>query len=284
MSGVGRYGTLLDAIHGVRWPARKTVHTGSAGTHTSRQLGLAAEFTAYRPYRQGDDPRHLDWKLLARTDRAYQRISVERATLRTILIVDASASMDFPETAPTKWTRACEVAVGLAAIAQSAGDPVGLLVAGAETGFRPRTRRGIVGQIAAILDGIRPDGDADLEQVLRHLEGRGRVALLSDCLDEGNADIIAAGRALTAAGAEVTVVHVVAAEELEPGTLPFDAVDPEATRARRPLSEAGLPAYRRAFAAWRDDLARAWRESGAAYTLVRTDEAADRAIRRIVEA
>ncbi len=282
MTEVGRYGTLLDAIHGVRWPARARVAAGAAGTHSSRQQGLAVEFTAYRPHRQGDDPSHLDWKLLARTDRAYQRISIERSTLLTTLIVDASASMDFPDVGPRKWDRACELTVGLAGVAQSAGDPVGLVVAGAGAGFHPRTRRGVVAHTATVLDLVRPDGVAELAASLRRLPARGRVVVISDFLDGDGDATLAAARDRAAAGVELIAVHMVAVEELQPSGAPFDAVDPERPSERRPLGGSEVVAYQRAFDAWRETVAEQWRALGAAYVEVRTDEPADRAIRRIV--
>ena len=57
---------------------------------------MSAEFVEYRGYRQGDDTKRIDWKLLARTDRAYIRLSQERTLLPTALMVDASASLAFP--------------------------------------------------------------------------------------------------------------------------------------------------------------------------------------------
>ena len=75
------YGPLLDALRGVRWPARRAVAAAPAGAHRSKQRGTAGEFTEYRLYRQGDDPRALDWKLLARSDRAFVRLSDDRALL-----------------------------------------------------------------------------------------------------------------------------------------------------------------------------------------------------------
>src|SRR5262245_25794755 len=89
-------GALLDAVRALRWPARRRVSAGLAGEHISRALGRAAEFTEYRLYRQGDDPDCIDWKLLARSDRVFIRLSPELAVLPTTLIVDASASLGFP--------------------------------------------------------------------------------------------------------------------------------------------------------------------------------------------
>src|SRR6266851_3149666 len=74
---------VIDAMRGVRWMARRPVLVGAPGAHRSRRRGTAVEFTEYRPYRQGDDPRRLDWKLLARTDRAYLRLTDDQAVLPT---------------------------------------------------------------------------------------------------------------------------------------------------------------------------------------------------------
>src|SRR5581483_10990842 len=90
------YGPLLDAVRGVHWAARRPVAAGATGAHHSRMRGTSAEFSEYRLYRQGDDPRRLDWRLLARSDRAYIRLATDRAVLPTTIVLDASASMAFP--------------------------------------------------------------------------------------------------------------------------------------------------------------------------------------------
>src|SRR4051812_9841273 len=111
----GPYGELLDAVRGVRWPAARRVGGATLGAHPSKLRGNSSEFSEFRPYRQGDDPRRVDWRLLARSDRAYVRLTTDRATLRTAVVVDASASMAYPLETRGKWVRAREVAVGLAA-------------------------------------------------------------------------------------------------------------------------------------------------------------------------
>ena len=155
---VGPYGALLDAVRGVRWPARRPVAQGAPGVHHARSRGVAPEFAEYRPYRQGDDPKRLDWKLLARSDKAFVRLAPDHAVLGTTLLVDASASMAFPEREPNKWTQAKRLAVGLAAVAHGSGDPVGVTVVSGD-GLRrlePRTRAGVIADIARTLDAVRP--------------------------------------------------------------------------------------------------------------------------------
>src|SRR4026207_1503125 len=138
------YAGLLDSVRGIRWPARSAVRGGIPGAHTSRLRGISAEFTEYRPYRQGDDPRRIDWKLFARSDRAYIRLATDRAILPTMIVLDASASMAFPVATRGKWQGAREIAVALAAVVHADGDPVGVAVADDRGQMRvvpARTRR-----------------------------------------------------------------------------------------------------------------------------------------------
>jgi len=236
------YGPLLDALRGVSWPARRVVRGSAMGTHRSRLRGVSPEFTEYRPYRQGDDPRTLDWKLLARTDRAYRRITADRATLGTIVLVDASLSMRFPAGAGSKWEHACRLAVGLIAVAHAAGDPAGLVVPtpDATRNLAPRTRRGVIAEAARLLSEIAPEGSAPLAPALAHFRRATRVAIVSDFLG-----------------------------------------DAERPALRRALVEATRAGYQSEFAAWRASLARGWRDAGAGYTEVATDEPAEHAVRRI---
>ena len=275
-------GPLLDALRGVTWPARRPARGASAGTHRSRLRGVSAEFTEYRPYRQGDDPRRLDWRLLARTDRAYLRITSDRATLGTVLLVVASASMAYPAATRGKWEQACRIAIGLAAVAHAAGDPVGVVVPaeGGIAALAPRTRRGVVGEVARVLDAVRPGGSAPLAPALRHVRAGHRVAIVSDFLGDADALLrVAAERA--SGGGDVVAVHVVSPEEREGPRDDILATDPENPAVRRPLVEATRPAYRAAFAEWRAALARAWRAAGATFVEVGSDEPAAAGVRRI---
>jgi uncharacterized protein (DUF58 family) len=297
------YGKLLEAVRGMTWPSRRPVRTGAPGAHRSRLRGVSPEFSEYRPYRQGDDPRRLDWKLLARTDRAFLRLATDRATLPTVLLLDATASMVFPDGAAAKWAQAQRVAMGLAAIALGAGDPVGVTIAGGagSTVWRtqPRTRAGTLGRIAAALAEAEPGGGPSdtLATEVEQVRWATRVVVLSDFLDEtveppdrpavrlpGGAlpdGLVAALRTLAAAGVETHAVHVVAREELAPERATFVAVDPESPSLRRPLVAESVEEYVRRFAAWRDVLAGVLRDADVAYHLVVNDEPAVGAVRRL---
>lgn len=279
-------GALLDAVRGVTWPARRPVHRrGAPGSHVSRLTGASPEFTAYRPYRQGDDPRRLDWKLLARTDRAYLRITSDRATVGTVFVVDASASMAFPEPGHEKWELAARVVVGLAAVALASGDPVGLVISGALVQVAaPRTRRGTVGEFARMLQETVPAGSAPMPDALGHAPHVPRVVIVSDFLGDDAEALLRAARARLAAGDDVQAVHVIAREELEPPRRTLLAVDPERRAIERALGEETRDAYRAAFDQWRERLGRDWRGAGAAVHAVVTGDDPATAVRRIAHA
>src|SRR5687767_16014084 len=111
------YGPLLEALRGVQWPSRRPVGGALPGTHQSRLRGSAPELSEYRPYRQGDDPRRLDWRLLARSDRAFIRLSSDRAVLPTMLVLDASASIDFPRGVGRTFSHGLRLGGGLTWVA-----------------------------------------------------------------------------------------------------------------------------------------------------------------------
>lgn len=284
MSVTSEYGALLDALRGVLWPARLPSRAAAAGTHKSRLRGSSAEFTEYRAYRQGDDPRRLDWKLLARTDRAFLRITNERATLPTLLLVDASLSMRFPEAPRTKWDIARALAVGLAGVAHAAGDPVAISLPGdPPRRLPPRARRGVVSDVARLVDGVTPTGSTPLGTTLRDERRAARVVLLTDLLGDAPA-LLRAAREQMSRGAEVVLVHLVAREELEPPPGARLAEDPEEVTLHRPLTGSTREGYRAAFDAWRAEQAATWRAAGARYIEVITDEPAERAVHRVVDA
>jgi uncharacterized protein (DUF58 family) len=279
-AGASPYGALLDAVRGVRWAAQRRVAGATLGAHPSKLRGNSSEFSEFRPYRQGDDPRRVDWRLLARSDRAYVRLTTDRATLRTVVVVDASASMAFPPPAMTKWVRAREVAVGLAAVAHSEADPVGVTIAAERPiALAPRARRSVLIETMRALDATTPAGAAALAPLVTAARAP-RVAIVTDLLGDAEA-LLAAARLRLAAGGEVVVVHLVAPEELDPPGDALLAVDPEQPLVRRTLDGAPRAEYRRAFGAWLDETASAFRAAGVRYLRAETSEAAAHVVRRV---
>ena len=269
---VAAFTVMLDAVRGVEWPARRRVKSAVPGPHISRVRGTTAEFVEHRPYRQGDEPKRIDWRLVARIDRVFIRLSQERAVQPTMLVVDASASMAFPPPANDKWEHARQLAVGLASVARHRGDPVGLLVARhpAPRAVEPRTRRTVLEEMAAALEALPETGTGapllpPMQEAMRRSR---RIVVFSDFLGDDEPQLLTAARGFVAGGNEVYAVHIVSREELEPDPHKLLLEDPEQPTLRRPMSPAVRAQYIERFAAWRDQLAREWRKVGAVYTVV----------------
>ena len=279
------YGALLDSVRGLRWRARRASRVAVPGIHPSRVRGSSAEFTEYRAYRQGDDPRRIDWKLFARSDRAHVRISEERAVTPTYVVLDASASMAFPDGVDSKWTFAQQLAVALTSVAHAGGDPAGVMVAGnAHATIPPRTRQGIVSDVIRSLHLASATGDTPLApSVAVAARSSARIAIVSDFLGDLD-ETLRVVREIIASGRDVYALHVIAKEEIDPSSGVSVVMDPEDETVRRSLAAETRDGYVRAFGEWRDAMAARWLASGAAYrVMVAGQEPVAHAVRRIVQ-
>lgn len=249
--------------------------------HPSGLRGRSPELTEYRGYRPGDDSRDIDWKLLARSDRPFVRLSEDRATHATWFLLDASASMAFPVPGHDKWRTACALVQGLAFLAHRAGDPVGIVVAGSTPReLAATTRRDVMMQVEALLSGCTPGGSTPLAPLAGGIPVRARLVIVSDLLGDAAA-LREATVSWAAAGGEVTVVHVLSHAEWWPAVRDT-VVDPEDPACERAMSSATMTQYREALSAWVAEESVAWHDVGAACHLVSAEEDVVAAIRRVV--
>src|ERR1043165_8358059 len=119
--------TVVAAIDDLELAARLVVEGSRTGGHRSPFHGFSTEFRQHRPYRAGDDLKHLDWKLYARSDRLYTRQFRETTNLSVLLVLDSSASMAYPDTGVSKFRYAQIVAAALAYLVTEQGHAVGLM-------------------------------------------------------------------------------------------------------------------------------------------------------------
>src|SRR6266567_2308371 len=117
----------LMRIKSMQLRARVVVEGFMSGLHRSPYHGFSVEFTEYRQYSPGDDPRYLDWRLYARTDRYYIKKFEDETNLRCHLLVDNSRSMGYGSLPYTKAQYANTLAGTLAYFLYLQGDAVGLL-------------------------------------------------------------------------------------------------------------------------------------------------------------
>lgn len=278
------FAELLDAVRGIRWSANIRLRSGNPGAHASHLRGSSAEFMEYRPYRQGDYPGRIDWKLFARSDRAYIRLSNDHAILPTMFVLDSSASMAFPAESHAKWQFAAGAAIGLASVARNGGDPVGMLLPHSNGGvhLRPGTRQSVLQEMIRAVSSREPAGSASLAGALSGLtKSAGRIVIISDFLGDTD-DLVAAAGRCALMGAEVHALHIVAADEIRPSRS-FQLVrDPEDESLRRPLTESTYDEYITRFSAWRDGVARDLANGGVFYTIaVAGDEPVEHLVRRV---
>jgi uncharacterized protein (DUF58 family) len=167
----------------------KTVVEGfSSGLHRSPLRGFSVEFAEYRPYVVGDDPRGLDWKLVARTDRYYVKQFEDETNRRCYLAVDQSRSMSYSSTSYSKAEYARTLAATLAYFLYGQRDAVGLMTCGHADGeYLPaRHRSGHLHRLMELLGRESAGSNSDLQPQLNRLAGlskrRGLVVIISDFL------------------------------------------------------------------------------------------------------
>src|ERR1043166_764917 len=102
--------SVIAAIDDLELAAPGVVEGFRAGGQRRPVHGFHAEFQQHRPYRAGDDLKYLDWKILARTDRLYSKQFRETTSMPVMIVLDASASLNFPLTGVTKFRYAQIVA------------------------------------------------------------------------------------------------------------------------------------------------------------------------------
>lgn len=158
------------------------------GLHRSPYHGFSVEFSEYRAYAQGDDPRYIDWKVLARSDRTFIKKFEDETNLRCQLVVDHSRSMKFGTGPMTKAEYAATLAATLAMFLMQQGDAVGVTTFGQrlQEHLPPRNRPGHLRRLMHELEKPAPPGgtalDLSVRQLAELLRKRGMICLVSDLL------------------------------------------------------------------------------------------------------
>ncbi|MCZ7669593.1 MAG: DUF58 domain-containing protein [Chloroflexi bacterium] len=191
------------------------------GDRRSRKRGTSIEFADYRNYTKGDDLRRLDWNVYARLERPFIKLLEEEEDLSVHLLVDGSASMDWPEAGDEhKLTYALRLAGALGHIALTSGDllTVTLLNSGGDQKWGPFRGHQNSLRLLQFLETGKAEGITDLNQSLRNYAQRasrpGLLFVLSDLLSpNGFQDGL---NALQSRGYEVGLLHILSPDELDP--------------------------------------------------------------------
>ena len=245
---------LLERVKGLTLVARRVVEGVLHGLHHSPLHGLSIEFAQHRAYTPGDELKHLDWRVLGRSDRYVIKQYQQETNLRAVVFLDCSRSMAYgghtapvasssdPDSSPererrtspqlldnrsddsedarSKFHYARRLAAALSYLMLHQGDSVGLVL----TNYRmveqvpPRAAPGHIMTICHVLERSTPAGITDvsgvLGQVAARLKRRSLVILISDLLDDPESVLSALGQ-MHHRGHEVIVFQVLDPREIE---------------------------------------------------------------------
>lgn len=202
--------------------AKLVVEGFFSGLHRSPYHGFSVEFTEYRQYVPGDDPRYLDWNLYARSDRYYIRKFEDETNLRCFFVVDQSTSMAYGSIDHKKCDYAVTLAASLALLLHRQGDGVGLLsFAENVIDFMPaKHRQSHLRQFFHSLEREPQGGSTQLAPPLEELQTlikrRGMIVMISDFLTDLST-LESQLQPLRAAGHEVLLFQV-----LDPAEISFE--------------------------------------------------------------
>ena len=269
---------VLARLKGLKVRVLRVVEGVLAGLHHSARHGESVDFSEHKEYTPGDDPRHMDWKVLGRSDRYYIKKYDAEVNLRAVLAMDCSGSMSYRSAHFSKAEYAGLLAASLATLLLRQGDAVGLILL---SGSRPADippggRSDHISDLVDAIEAQTPRGPTHLGQVTRkYIERAGRrgmLVLFSDLFDS-DPKLQDSLKMVAARGHEVIVFHV-----LDPDEIDFPFEDPtrfeslEDDRSILTFPRQLRAAYIEEMNRFLEGTRRALAEGGLAYELARTDE------------
>lgn len=179
---------VIARVKGLDVRSLRLVESLMAGMHRSRLRGISTDFSQHRPYVPGDDTRHLDWKVFARTDRFYLKEYEAETNMPVRFLLDTSHSMFFqsPEAAMSKYEYAATIVATLAYLLMQQKDTFGLVL------FDEKVRallpakgsaahfRGLVRAMSEATAGGKTSIVGALAAIAPQLKHRGLVVVVSD--------------------------------------------------------------------------------------------------------
>ncbi len=189
--------------------AKMIVEGVMSGMHRSPYQGMAVEFAQHRQYVPGDDLKHLDWKVYGRSDKLYIKQYQQETNLDVVLLIDASASMNYgtlkikpgwggteasrAKRVWTKFDQATAAAVAMAYLCLHQRDRVGVITFADEVRHFVK-RSNAQGQWRRIVNSLATqpvEAETNIgkvaEQVLSKVTNRALFFLISDVFDDAEA-------------------------------------------------------------------------------------------------
>jgi uncharacterized protein (DUF58 family) len=279
--------SVLAGISSLDLLAKTVVDGFVAGLHRSPDFGFSQEFAEYRAYSPGDDLRHIDWNLFARTERMYLKRYRGETNSQLTILLDASNSMQYTSGPPAKMDYARFIAASLFYLAiKNQRDAAGLIVFDDEVReyIRPSTRVGQLSRLFAGLERAEPHARTNFANPLRHFQNflhrRGIAIIISDFYEDPET-IVHTIEPLRYQGHEVVLFHILDPQEIRP-VMKGSAivVDLETDQKIEVVPDYVKTTYRAKVDAHIEELRMRTLAAGMDYQLLVTDQPLDESLRR----
>jgi uncharacterized protein (DUF58 family) len=279
---------ILAGISGLDLVAKTVVDGFIAGLHRSPDFGFSQEFAEYRAYNEGDDLRHVDWNVFARTERCYLKRYKGETNTRMTLLIDASASMGYGSGRVNKLEYARFLAASLFYLAHQQRDAAGLIVFDDEVRdhMAPTSRHGQLMRLLHALERIELGVRTDFEKPFLHfqefLSRPGIVVVISDFYQDP-ATVVKTIEPLRYRGNELILFHVLDPAEIAPNfRRPTLLVDMESEDSMDVTPEYAHTEYRVKIDSHIQDLKTRAVRAGMEYFLLDTSRPLDQALREFL--
>jgi uncharacterized protein (DUF58 family) len=173
--------------------SRYVVEGNLTGAHRSPLRGASSEFADHKAYALGDDLKHIDWKVLGRTDRYFVKRFEDETNLRVYIALDHSASMAYGSNGTTKYDFACHLAAALGYVVAKAKDSVGLFLHADKVDVHMEARNSFqhLNNLLRRVEEFPPDSTTHIAEALHQIAGsvhkRALIVVISDLLDDEHA-------------------------------------------------------------------------------------------------
>ena len=211
----------LAAISGLDLIAKTVVDGFVAGLHRSPDFGFSQEFAEYRAYAEGDDLRHVDWNVFARTDRCFLKRYRGETNTQVLVLFDTSNSMAYGSHSVNKLEFAKFLAASLCYMGNLQRDAMGLIVFDEDVAnyIPPSTRQGQIFRLLHAIEQAQPGTRTDFVKPFVHFQNflhrRGLVLVISDFYEDPET-IVKTVEPLRFKGNEVVLFHILDPQEIAP--------------------------------------------------------------------
>ncbi len=269
--------------------SRYVVEGNLSGAHRSPLKGASSEFADHKAYGVGDDPKHIDWKVLSRTDRYYIKRYEDETNLRVYIILDRSNSMGYGSAGLRKFDFACRLAAALGYVVVKARDSVGMYVYSDKIDIEvePRNSLNHLQNTLKRLQGLEPASTTNtaetLHQIAASIHKRALVILISDLLDNEKEVTLALAHFRKRLH-DVIVFHVLDPVEIDLSLKKgFEFEDMETGETVTADPRALAKDYQEAFGAFLEFYRTSCEGMKVDYRLVRTDQPVETYVRAYLE-